>query len=61
MTITDIKPSETKHRFISMDLIERVKRNRTKAYVTHGGDGEKLTPWDDLTPKERFAAIQAFA
>lgn len=60
MSIAKFEPSKARIRFINMELIEQVKKNRTEAYA-HTGESENMIPWNDLSPKERFAAIQAFA
>lgn len=60
MSIAKLDPSKARYRHISIELIEQVKANRTESYK-FSGEIENMIPWDDLTPKERFAAIQAFA
>lgn len=60
MSIAKIDPSKARHRYISIELIEQVRKNRVEAY-TYSGEIQNMIPWDQLSPKERFAAIQAFA
>lgn len=60
MSIAKQDPSTARTRHISMELIERVIRIRTESYEFMD-EIENMIPWDELTVKERFWAIQAFA
>lgn len=60
MSIAKQDPSTARTRHISIELIEQVRKNRVESY-TYSGEIENMIPWDELTVKERFWAIQAFA